>query len=361
MIGWTLGRYLFIRFLKSVLGVFATIVALIYLVDLVEMLRRASTLPNATALLVTWLCFLRVPSISEQVLPFAVLGGAMLAFVGLTRRLELVVARAAGVSVWQFLLPPVLAVGLIGIISTTIYNPLSAIMKDGADQIETDLFGRRERNDGPSSLWIRQQSVDGQSIIRAERSSDQGKVLSGVSAFVFDEQNRFVERVEAAKAKLLPGVWQLEDARVSAIGEEPQLLGSYLLATNLTPEQVTQSFVAAESVPFWSLLDVSKRTETAGLDATQSRLRFQTLLARPLLLAAMVLVAACFSLRFFRFGGISQMVSGGVASGFVLYVATKLVGDLGGAGLLSTPVAAWSPAIVGSMLGTLVLLVQEDG
>jgi lipopolysaccharide export system permease protein len=55
------------------------------------------------------------------------------------------------------------------------------------------------------------------------------------------------------------------------------------------------------------------------------------------------------------------MVSGGVVSGFVRYVATKLVGDLGGAGLLSAPVAAWSPAIVGSMLGTLVLLHQEDG
>ncbi|MBV9704404.1 MAG: LPS export ABC transporter permease LptG, partial [Methylobacteriaceae bacterium] len=65
--------------------------------------------------------------------------------------------------------------------------------------------------------------------------------------------------------------------------------------------------------------------------------------------------------RFLRFGGIARMVSGGVISGFVLYVASKLVADLGGAGLLSAPVAAWSPAVVGSMLGTLVLLHQEDG
>ncbi len=55
------------------------------------------------------------------------------------------------------------------------------------------------------------------------------------------------------------------------------------------------------------------------------------------------------------------MVSGGVIAGFVLYVGTKLVGDLGGAGLLSAAVAAWSPAIVGSMFGILVLLHQEDG
>jgi lipopolysaccharide export system permease protein len=75
----------------------------------------------------------------------------------------------------------------------------------------------------------------------------------------------------------------------------------------------------------------------------------------------MVLIAACFSLRFFRFGGVAQTVSGGVAAGFVLYVVTKLVSELGGAGLISTPVAAWAPAVIGGMLGCLVLLYQEDG
>ena len=75
----------------------------------------------------------------------------------------------------------------------------------------------------------------------------------------------------------------------------------------------------------------------------------------------MILVAASFSLRFFRFGGVARMVAGGVSAGFVLYVSTKLVGDLGNAGLLSAPMAAWTPAIVGSMLGSLALLYQEDG
>jgi lipopolysaccharide export system permease protein len=75
----------------------------------------------------------------------------------------------------------------------------------------------------------------------------------------------------------------------------------------------------------------------------------------------MVLIAATVSLRFFRSGGVSRTVSGGVAAGFVLYVATKLAGDLGGAGLLSASVAAWAPAIIGAMLGILVLLHQEDG
>ena len=357
----TLGRYLAMRFLRSVGAVFAVLFLIIYLGDFVELLRRASDAQRASASLLAYLALLRTPTIAEQVLPFAVLGGAMFAFIGLSRRLELVIARAAGVSVWQFLLPPLLIVLLIGVAATTLYNPLSASLKQKASQIETRVFGRTTRGDVDTSLWIRQRSADTQSILRAERSSDGGSRLSGVTAFVYDSEGRFKERVEAQRAFLEPGQWIFADARVFVPGEDPKVSPRYVLATGLTPEQVTQSFVHPASVSFWRLAEISRRTEAAGLDASGYRMQFQTLMARPLLLIAMVLIAATVSLRFFRFGGIGQMVSGGVGAGFVLYVATKLTGDLGGAGLLSASVAAWSPAIVGSMLGTLVLLHQEDG
>jgi lipopolysaccharide export system permease protein len=250
---------------------------------------------------------------------------------------------------------------LLGVAAVTIYNPLSAVFKQRADRLETRLFGQTGDTSTDVALWIRQKSLDGQAVIRAERASDGGTVLSGVTAFVYEPDGSFLERIEAAHANLFPGFWSLKDARVLAPDSEPVDNKTYLLSTNLTAEQVTQSFVAPESVPFWSLPEVRDRTEQAGLDATAYSLQYQKLLARPLLFIAMVLVAASFSLRFFRFGGVAKMVTGGVASGFVLYVATKLVGDLGGAGLISTKVAAWSPAVVGSMLGALVLLHQEDG
>lgn len=75
----------------------------------------------------------------------------------------------------------------------------------------------------------------------------------------------------------------------------------------------------------------------------------------------MVLLAASFSLRFSRMGGVGITLSYGVAAGFVLYIGTKVLSDLGGAGLISPFVAAWSPAIVGVMIGALILLYQEDG
>ena len=75
----------------------------------------------------------------------------------------------------------------------------------------------------------------------------------------------------------------------------------------------------------------------------------------------MVLLAAVFSLRFFRFGGIQKMVLGGVGAGFLLYVFTKVTEDLGTAELIHPVVAAWLPVFVGGLTGLVALLYQEDG
>jgi lipopolysaccharide export system permease protein len=160
---------------------------------------------------------------------------------------------------------------------------------------------------------------------------------------------------------LQPGAWLLEGARVTSPGEPPTDVGQYLLATDLTPEQLAAAAAPPQGVPFWDLPEMTAQTADAGLDARGYRLQFQRLLARPLLLVAMVLVAAAFSLRFFRFGGIAKTLAGGVAAGFVLYIATEIFSDLGGAGTISPSLAAWSPALVGTMLGTLSLLHSEDG
>ena len=61
------------------------------------------------------LALFRTPAIAEQVMPFAVLFGSMAALLQLSRKLELVVARAAGISAWQFLQPGLFVALLIGI------------------------------------------------------------------------------------------------------------------------------------------------------------------------------------------------------------------------------------------------------
>ena len=362
IIGATLGRYLGLRFLAAVLLVFFGIFALIALVDYIETMRRANDIPNVSAILVAKTSFYRVPQITERVLPFCVLIGTMVCYLNLSRRLELVVARAAGVSAWQFIAPAVMVAFFIGIVATAAYNPLSAIMQEQSKRYEAVLFGNRStelRSGGP--FWISQRSSEGQAIINAKASRDQGVNLTGVTLFAFDNDGHFKQRIDARSATLEPGVWRLDDARVNQPGTLPATHAVYELKTSLTPEQARESFATPETVPFWDLPAYITIADHAGLVAAGYRYQFQKLIAQPFLLAAMVFLAASVSLRFFRFGGVQKMILSGVAAGFLLYVLSKVTEDMTKAELMLPVAAAWLPVLAGGLTGFIALLYQEDG
>ncbi|MFG1401454.1 LPS export ABC transporter permease LptG [Xanthobacter sediminis] len=363
MIGPTLGLYFARRFASAVALIFFGCVALIMLVDFLEMARRTADRDNVTVTMVALVTVFRAPAFTEQLLPFAVLFGSIATFVLLSRRLELVVARAVGLSAWQFIAPPVIVAFLIGVFATTVFNPVSADFKERANELESEIFGSSPTLaiTAKQDFWVRQQSLDGQSIIQASASSQGGRVLSSVVVYEFSTDGKLMERVEARTATLGDGSWILKDARVIIPGQDLQKFDTYLIATNLDPNQVQDNLVAPETVPFWQLPSAIRSAEHAGFGAARYRLQFQSLLARPFLLVAMVLIAAVVGLRVFRFGGVGQTILGGVAAGFLLYVGTKLAEDLGEAGIVHPVAAAWFPAVTGIVMGALILLHREDG
>jgi lipopolysaccharide export system permease protein len=359
----TLARYFGLRFLYAVLASFVGVVALAAMIDYVELMRRGADWPNATAWLLAKISMFRVPQLTERIMPFSVLIGAMSCYLGLSRRLELVVARAAGVSAWQFVMPAVIVALLFGAVATAVYNPLSAMLHERSKRLESEMFGELPSalQESTSGFWVRQKSIDGQAIINAKSSREQGATLGGVTVFTFDQTGRFQERIEAKSARLMPGHWLLEDARVYASGSPPVLRESFRLNTNLTQEQVRESFATPETVPFWQLPSYINLADQAGLGAAGYRLQYQKLLSRPFLLAAMVLLAASVSLRFFRFGGVQKMILSGIVAGFLLFVLSKITEDMSKSELLSPVAAAWIPVLVGGLTGFVALLYQEDG
>ncbi len=363
MIGRTLGFYFGRRILNAILAIFAIAFTIVFLFDFLDLIRATVDRPSFRWSLAFQASFFRIPTFSEQVLPFATLFGAMAAFLALSRKLELVVARAAGISVWQFTAPAVIVAAGLGLFATIAYNPLAAAMKERSDRSVLELSGpdRRTAEDVGRPVWLRQDGEDGESIIRAGQAVDRGLHLSDVVVFAFDKTGKFRERIEARTADWADGHWRLEQARVFASGRDPQAFDEYRVSTRLKREQVGESLAQPDTVSFWALPNFIETARNAGLPAFQFELQYQLLLARPLLLVAMVAIAATVSLRVFRFGNIGRMILGGVAAGFVLYVVGEVARGLGGAGMVPPFLAAWSPAVVASSMGFTILLYLEDG
>ena len=361
----TLARYFSLRFFIAMLAMFLLCCVLIFFVDFIEMLRRAGNYSEEVpGLLLAWMTILRLPSFSELTLPFAVLIGTTIVFLALSRSSELVVLRAAGISVWQFTLPAMIVAFLLGIAFVLLYNPIAAVARGEAERLYTVAFGKDEsllKTNNKAGAWLREDGTDGPSVIHALEVLNQGLELKDVTVFQYDRDHGLTERVEAKKAVLKDGRWELDNAWVSAVGQEPALYERYLLSTYLTPTQVRDSLGTVFSISFWDLPNFIQIAERAGLPATQYRVQYQLLLSRPFLLVTMVLIAATCSLRGFRFGNVQINAVFGLAAGFAFFVVAEISRNFAMAGLTSAVAAAWVPVIVAASLALTVLLYKEDG
>jgi lipopolysaccharide export system permease protein len=361
-IGWTLAIYFARRFAVMVLSIFLFFALLVGAITYLEFMTRSMSANAFDPVQVLILTAFKLPGISEELLPFVTLFGSIAAFVVANRRLEVVIARAAGLSAWQFLLPACIVGLLFGVFGTTIYNPVATTLRGWADEAQARLFSNTPQiasDNGP--IWLRQAFEGRESILGATQSFDHGLGLTNVTAFTFNKDGSFRERIDARSGHYSAGEWLLDNATVTTPGHAPKLQSRYSLPTSLSPNQVRQTFDNVDTNSFWELPALIAAAKAAGVSADRYQLRFHNLLSRPLVLLAMVLIAAIVSLRFSRSRDVGNMILAGVAVGFMLYVVSKIAWDLGSGGIVPPQLAAWLPAIVTLLVGTTVLLHLEDG
>jgi lipopolysaccharide export system permease protein len=360
MIGFTLWRYLFRRYVVMTFWFILGILTIVYMVDFTEFSRRASSLSGYSLGLGAYLSLLRLPNFLQETIPFVVLFSSMTVLLVLNRKYELVVARSAGISAWQFLAPLCAASLLIGILMTAVVNPFSSFALVKVQEIEFSLGLKRGSSiDRPP--WLRQRTDEGVTIVGAKRVAERGLLLGGAVFIRLDEKGAISERLDAANARLDDGQWVLEDVVRTTKGDTPEKIDAVRVKTNLRPEFVEESLASPQSISFFELPRKVEVARTFGLGANAFAMQFQSLLALPFLLVAMTLIAATVSLKFIRFGQSGTVILAGILAGFLLYVVSVLAKSFGTVGTVSPVAAAWLPVIVAAALGITVLLHKEDG
>ena len=234
-LSWTLSLYLGRRFLFGFGGTLLALMSLVLLFDFLEVLRRGSERDDVTLAIIISIAFFNLPVLMQKVLPFAALFGGMFTFARLTRSHELVVARAAGVSVWQFLMPGLVIAILVGAFVVTVFNPLSAVTASRHEQLAAKyLHGRPSLLAlSRTGLWLRQADSSGQSVIHAQSVSQQGLELSNVIIFLYQGVDEFAGRIDAKSATLEDGAWSLKDVLVTGPDVPAEFYENYILETSL--------------------------------------------------------------------------------------------------------------------------------
>ena len=363
-----LHRYLARRFLGSFLSVLGAFAAVLALLDLVEQIRRFSG-EQVGFRQIIGLTLLNLPESLYRILPLVVILATLALFLALARSSELVVFRASGRSGLRSIAAPMATAAAIGTVAVVVLNPIVAATTQRYETLTETYSGGDPQvlSISREGLWLRQGGPEGQTVIRASRSNLEGTELGHVSFIGFDDTGRPTWRIEAERARLSDGAWQLSDAkRWRFDGDnnpeaEATTAARMRLPSNLTQEQIRDSFGTPSAIAIWELPSFIDQLERAGFAARRHRVWLHMELATPLLLSAMVVVASAFTLRHSRFGRTGMMVLMALLMAFSLYFIRNFAQILGENGQLPVLLAAWAPPAATLLLPLGLLLHLEDG
>ena len=288
-------------------------------------------------------------------------------FISLSRSNEFVIVRATGRSALRSLVAPVLAAAMVGAAIVAIGNPFVAAVSKKYNAEENRLRGSEQVvSVSREGLWLRQGRSDTQTAIHAESSNLDGTRLYGVTFYGFSNDDTPLYRITASSAALASGVWLVTGAKRWTFGDgnpeaNAETVATLRVPTDLTRDQIRDSFGTPSAIPIWDLPEFIARLEAAGFSARSHRVWLQSELAKPLGFVAMVLIGAAFTLRHNRFGRTGLMVLFAVLSGFGVYFVGNLARLMGDSGQLPIAVAVWGPPVAAICLTLALLLHLEDG
>ncbi len=154
---------------------------------------------------------LRVPILISRFLPFSVLLGALIAFVGLNQHSEVISMKASGLSAHQILAPMIVA--SLGVaIALFAFNELVVVKSARTVNAWTDAdYEPIPPSSGIlSNVWIR----DGDDMVRARIVSGNGPTTRLRGVTIYERERGALARViEADRAEQVPGGWRLENVR----------------------------------------------------------------------------------------------------------------------------------------------------
>ena len=303
---------------------------------------------------------LRLPVLVSRFLPFSVLLGALIAFVGLNQHSEVVAMKAAGLSAHQILAPLILA--SIGIAAALFVFNETVVVKSA--RVVTAWSDNEYRPVPPesrvlSNVWL----LNGDDLTRAGLVVGRPPDLHAERVTIYDRGGGVLQRVvQAARATPQPGnSWLLEDVRIYDAGMNvvrrlPRMTGM----DGVTPNQLRLAKVDPNELDYWTLKRRAAELEAAGRPADEARAGIAHKISGPLSTVLMPLLAAVAAFGLARSGQVLMRAVIGMALGFAYFVADNFSLAMGNAGAYPPLIAAWAPFFLFLLIGETVLVRTEE-
>jgi lipopolysaccharide export system permease protein len=356
-----LSAYMVRLFLTRSLAVLVALVLILMTLDLLGESGKILAIPgNGDADLWRYVS-LRIPLLVSRFLPFSVLLGTLIAFVGLNQHSEVVAMKAAGISAHQILAPLILA--SLGIAAVLFVFNETVVVKSA--RVVTAWSDNDYRPIAPesgvmSNVWL----LNGEDLIRAGRVSGRGAGFRVDALSIYDRTGGELSRVVRADSAvprpsgsdwMLSGV-RVYDAGMNLVMKRPRADG----LPGITPEQLTLAKVDPTQLDYWTLEERIGQLDRAGRPTDEARAGLAHKISQPLSILLMPLLAAVAAFGLARSGQVLVRACIGMALGFAYFVADNFSLAMGNSGAYPPVIAAWAPFLLFLLIGETVLVRTEE-
>ncbi|MFN7039450.1 MAG: LptF/LptG family permease [Alphaproteobacteria bacterium] len=310
------------------------------------------------------LILFKLPFLIEEIIPFIFLLASIFTLVRLTKSNELVVAKAAGISVWQFLLPLILIAILFGIFIVTIFNPFSTTLLEKFDRL-TNKYSNKSYNSiviDDNGIWLTDKTLDNNIIIHSKSFNQNQSLLKTAIFYLFDKNGKFLQRLDATEAKLENNTWTLYNINILNDREITYKTANIMnIPTSIKISKLQDNFASPKKISFWNLFAFIRTLKMTGFSGVKYHIHLYKLVILPIYLASMVILAAVFSLRSYFFQRKNFSIVIGISSGFIIYFMFDIIAAFGLSGKLYPSISVFVPVFILLLISVAALIHLENG
>ncbi len=318
------------------------LVALLSFFNYVDQLRDVGT-GNYGTLQAAEYVVLIIPRIIYQMMPIAVLIGVIAGLGILANNNELIVMRAAGISINNIIISVMKAGALLMVLVVVIGEWVAPVSERYAQILRSVSISNTLSIGATNGLWAR----DGSKYINIQKVLPKGK-LGGVNIYEFNHKRQLTKVTQASEAYYINDNWLLENVveaniktnKVSVKGHKNKIW-----LTSLSPDLLSVVLVKPETLSILGLFQYISYLHDNDLDAARYELAFWSKLMLPIITGIMVVLAIPFVFGSLRTVAIGQRIMVGTFIGISFYIINQVFGYIGLVYHLHIATSAMLPAL----------------
>ncbi len=342
----SINRYVIKEYCKSLLVVLAVMVAVIFIINLLDEFSYFKSKPDLKFFTFILMTFLKIPNLCINIFPFITLFGGIFYYLKIYNFNEIVSLRVAGYSNIQVIMLPALTSLIIGYVVIFFFVPLSSSSLKIYEEIRSKYNNTKNLvfvNE--TGIWILDRTENEKNIIRVENMSKNFKSFNKITIYIYDNNNNFIKRIDSEKGSVDNKKWELEKTTIVSANKrvKENFLSKYVYDSGFKIDDIKNYYKNTDTNSLFDIQNEINVLKDKGYSPVDLRIRYQKLMSFPVYLLTMSILSGLMIINLGKTSNYIKYGVYGIVISVILYFLNDLSITIAKSGIISVDLSVWIP------------------